>query len=1737
MTDLSRNPTSDHRAWRSAARFRHLTSLPVRRIAATLLAAGLLVLWVILLASPFGRPKAQLVVFEPPQYPPTYAAYISGGQVLTASFAPLAGVLYQQGDRKGPLLLNSLATVTQARTLQQDLSSALSPDIDVAIFYLAAHGISLGNSAYLLCGDFDPATNHLGRHSLADLLRQFRDCPAKLKLLLLDAGQIDHDPRLGCVLNEFPRLLEEEVRRAADPNLWVLTSNQVLEHSHVCHAEGQSIFQNVAVLGLQGAADADSDQQIDLDELSRYVTATVSSWVREHTGGAESQTPRLIWGEVGTPSAAPRTLLPVLTRQSSASAVAEAAIKGKAKPAAVATTVKSKPAKAVAQAVKRNGASIVPAETPARQVAPVPSAPQEAVVQPETASTTPASRPQLAAPETAVQTVSPAASAPLPTNVPEAAPMLPPAPPDNASVPELLQAAWRLRDALESRAGGRPSPVDYAPHLWREFQERLLAYAAMYRANGSGGTERLVEALRGEMLTLPELLAGNAPTEMADRASLAERIAFAQPRAPAVITQPRSLALAAALAWSSPALSAARIRDLAAQLEHWTISPPAREEYSKWVASLIAEERDLSELHWAVELDALAELDWQTLQLALETRILAERTAAAGECRRLWVETLVDNADRWRLAGERQLLDRLSGSSDLASAQQQLETARGLYVQVLDQCELVETAVQLKNDLVSRAPSYVNWCGRSRSSERLPAPAHEDVGLFLTTLPRLDSLLCEPDPANLERLANLRRQLSALRQKIEVGLQDEFIDVLLRSPAAAGSIWQMELLLSTPLLSHEQRERLNRAVEAAGRHKIGARHSSSQVPPMLRVVTSQDLEMLYHRTELELGLARLVDRSVAGDSTDENGPQAAFDALSAAHKQLQLGPNSESAREALWNAYRKVGAVLGAFYRQLPTEVHDALAGDYLLADSAKRPRQLDTLARAERQLRLLPGFAAQDLGHRSPLASLRAARIFDQLLWQRDRLVRAANDAPMSQIAWLNQSAASDLEQAARIPGQPTPLPAGGPAVALSGPSRISLTERAPQELVITASNRSATPEKTWIVLQYDPALLEVTGPPGEQFYRSEHLDDSPATLRALPPSSTLRASAQETIPLRIVAKPSSADSARLIVKAVAEEQVTRHEIDVTLPGPAGIDLIVSGTPGTWRMTESAAVLQPFPNQITSYTLELINRGPHPKRVRVDLAEASRVDGVTFSDMTGSISSGRLLASVPELLLPSGGAAVPIEFPKPAAPPAAATPAPQPAVTGPSDLRPVIDRGLLLVITDAALKRSTVKRIEIAPLRPRSYLQPTVSYDPQRGRIEVVVRPKDSALMPPGGSKIEWVAEGLTGKMLLAGEIKPPDYTARLFAGVPPDPQRVVNVYLTADGFPRAFVYHVPCGAARFDIPVEEDLCQARIMSPLSGDVIRAPAVTLPVALQVDMPIDAFQRPDDRIEVGIDVNLDRDLEGERTTVLRADRQVQIRLNEAGPAGLLSLEAKVADFQVDLDAHGLQNARVGVLARAVSNDRTGWSPPVEVVLDGAAPRITAVDVSPGGLVTLGQPLKVSVLATDDEPSSAIARVEVALDLNRTGDFDPEVKPVAAAAEPGGRWSAPVPTDKAPSGVHPLLIRAVDRAGHQSDLSTVLVRIGTTDEAAAQELQKTSRVTGVALYAGQPQSGVTVTLDEGKVPPLQTDEQGRFNFPAVPAGKHKLVAAGTIRNRERRAEAEFTIEGTATQATMLRLTLQ
>ena len=108
--------------------------------------------------------------------------------------------------RRPAVVLRDLQTSDSITTLGNRLQGLVTRPKDVLILYLTAHGVADDGAAYVLCSDYLRKTA-AGRYKLADLLGQVQRCPAALKLLILDAGPLATDPRLGMLVNEFPRLL------------------------------------------------------------------------------------------------------------------------------------------------------------------------------------------------------------------------------------------------------------------------------------------------------------------------------------------------------------------------------------------------------------------------------------------------------------------------------------------------------------------------------------------------------------------------------------------------------------------------------------------------------------------------------------------------------------------------------------------------------------------------------------------------------------------------------------------------------------------------------------------------------------------------------------------------------------------------------------------------------------------------------------------------------------------------------------------------------------------------------------------------------------------------------------------------------------------------------------------------------------------------------------------------------------------------------------------------------------------------------------------------------------------------------------------------------------------------------------------------------------------------------------------------------------------------------------------
>ena len=319
------------------------------------------------------------------------------------------------------LVLQDLEAFQQIRTLGKRLPAGPR---DSLILYVRGHGVSENGVAWLLCSDYSQADPTF-RYRLQDLLDQVEQSPARFKLLLLDTHEIAADPRLGMIVNEFPRLVEEVVRATNDPNLWVLSSCRPLETSHVCEPARCSVFGYFVTQGLRGAAHRGGGRWIDLDEFVNYVRRSVSDWVWQATERGETQSPWLLRGGVGVAEPVESMhLVPFTARPE------EAAQDGTIATPGIAAS---------------NGAASgenVPGPNDKSAAAPVQPA---------------------------------AAAAGASLSMAD----------DKLQVALLLEEAWKLRDQLQNRSREAWIPTDYAPHLWREYQATLLGYQRQYRAGSS----------------------------------------------------------------------------------------------------------------------------------------------------------------------------------------------------------------------------------------------------------------------------------------------------------------------------------------------------------------------------------------------------------------------------------------------------------------------------------------------------------------------------------------------------------------------------------------------------------------------------------------------------------------------------------------------------------------------------------------------------------------------------------------------------------------------------------------------------------------------------------------------------------------------------------------------------------------------------------------------------------------------------------------------------------------------------------------------------------------------------------------------------------------------------------------------------------------------------------------------------------------------------------------------------
>ena len=368
--------------------------------------------------------------------------------------------------------------------------------------------------------------------------------------------------------------------------------------------------------------------------------------------------------------------------------------------------------------------------------------------------------------------------------------------------------------------------------------------------------------------------------------------------------------------------------------------------------------------------------------------------------------------------------------------------------------------------------------------------------------------------------------------QVENGLGDITVATL-ASRGTPGRVGRIEALLSTPLPNAEIRNSLLMALSDADA-RLAKSYRPAPVPVAIEPapeITPEQWRQVLARAKLELMLAKLASGGRSTDATagDQNSVVApavqpledAFAALQnavdaatspatpAADDSAQ-GPHASAdpkAIDAVWSAVGRFGAAVREFDRGLAGQIETTVDANSDLSVRATRPTRLQVIRQSVRALRLIDARDVKQMADVDPIGVLSNADLFDLLAWQQQRLEAAAADAPAGDADYLADAARSYRLQAEQIPHQPPLRVLGVVPLQISGPTRVSLTTEPEQQIDVTVRRTGAEAAPVWLMVDYDPAMIEVQLPSKPVIYQQPELQAEP---RASGPA------ADEQLPLR---------------------------------------------------------------------------------------------------------------------------------------------------------------------------------------------------------------------------------------------------------------------------------------------------------------------------------------------------------------------------------------------------------------------------------------------------------------------------------------------------------------------------------------------------------------------------------------------------------------------------------------------
>lgn len=1700
-----------------------------RALGVSVAAAAALGALMFALFQPFGNPDVHLVLIPTEHAEPGDAPLYASADA--AAVERFGRQLHVYDENHPPVRLAGIQSPRDVSTLRQQLESIAANRASVLVLYWTVRGVAIDGVPYIVWPGTrkDPAGVRLRAE---EVLEQLAKHPAKLKLLVLDVRSL-RDANDWPTADEFPRLLREAVEKTGSRSLWLLASHSALERSHLDHAGRRSYFNAFVTHGLRGRADLDRNGRITVEEFHRYVSYGVSRTVGAGTGMRTSQTPLLCWGGGGDFPRSSPNLVPVLA---DVEAPTEAKPAGPLFPDDVALAeVRSSIQSELAAMPKFDG---YPAP---------PVIPDASRLRAQAAKAKPAAT-KAAASDAKTQATPKAAAKIEPKAKPTAQES--PAPGTPIDLAKKFVVTWLWHDAATRRtSAAAPTAADAAPHIVHRLQHRLLQCELAYRTLGP-----FVQSEKDEQGTPPEV----HPAEQSIAAALDELIRlFKALRAGHIELNPTASPLEKLVAEHLKRRNVANLPLHSLGLYEYShrlsangngtsrlaknfdklLTDGNRAKLAEFVGGLTGDQRKFAELHLASRLSNASPARWPAIRAALQTRRYAERVVALSTGRLSWVKSILETADRHRLAGERRLLDGI-GPDYQAWALRRLREAVGLYGEAVDRLKLVDSANALRNDVFHELPGFTDW---ARRIDDVSTDGNARLDRLRKTAAALRQLSAELDSGKTPNISSLRRAVARL-QTLRKEVADDFQRTI-AAPAEStlggedpvpGDAERFNAALNVPTLTAPTRLSLYRALREAAQNAPKPSFTVPESPllPPERTLTDTDAERIRHRAALAVELLRLRQSAIL------NADQKEAAALRTAAERI------EKAAPGDWTAVREFDSALrdarDAADDHLRIEAGGLLAVDATSDDWAKsiaRLRRVEPVVRGSAFSRPVNGEDAFD----RIVAQRQSAAAMTMLAFQRERLLAAIRDAPRTDSAWLRDTA--EKYRAA----VPAALLASNPDgvrsdLELTSPAVVSLRESPTARFTLTLASTRNSPYPVVVWTEYDPAVLKLRSVNETSLPVVKHAEgpDSLANrtksdVPAIKNSAVLQPGEPISLPMEVTrllkARP---QPARVVFHVVCGPNVVRRSIEVRLPSPRAVELIASGPPEVERVASQTATgprLFPFSNRVTPFRMSLRNLTGRPRTVNVRLLSLTsplrqalpeaELPGDRANALLRKLSAGAAVVESDAVTLSAGDDAVPIAFK--AAAGGSKKPAPKTAQPAPI----VLDNGLLAVIEDAKTKKTSLRAVSFAPQRPRRFLQVRVAYDEPRSLVTIRIRPKDANWLP---------AEPVAVRCSLVGETQPQATLSGLLkrgedelvlTGTVAGKSDNATLHIDVDDFPRAFIFRFRPDRTLATVPELLTRRSLQIVSPESGKVYGKSDSQIPVTFRVDAPVGSFVDGGDEVEVGIDVNRDRLLKNEPALQFPSDRQTTVTLENVADDGALEIKTAISDFTVTLPTRGLPSRRVDLLGRLQVAGDSSWSNFVPIVFDTSSPGLAPVRLA---RIVAGQAATFAVQA-DDSKLSGIQRIELFIDEKRTGKFPMGEGIVAAEATGKGDWLATLKTEEMQPGNYPVLVRAVDTAGNVSETQTTRLVILSKAQAVAAKAAKANRVEGVLTFDKDPVPGAVMTLQPAapagkkppagaaapaKIAPVKTDAAGKFAFPKVPPGKYTLTAyKRALANKNRR----------------------